>query len=420
MQKNWKDIRRRSLDIFAVMLVSALLQSCSPTPTPEPIVEDSGATSVRGHSDEIRLTTESIRKAEIQIEESKTIELVQILEATGTVSPDESRVVRIRSLARGVIEEVYVRRGDRVKKGEPLVQIDNIELGELVGQYLSQHLQLHRYETEVEVARKFWERGVELLEAQAIAKKEVELREAQFKNAQVMVDRQRAFIENTEEKLHRFGLTEEDIEILNEEHSGGHRTASHSQLKAPFPGVIIEYSVAPGEVVDPSQELMTLADLSRVWVLANVYEKDLGIVKEGQMVEVTTSPYPERVFPGKLTYISDVLERATRTARVRCVIPNPEHLLKLEMFVTVRIPSTLRRTGVAVPEAAIQNIDGEDVVFVAGDVGHFRKVPVKTGLAADGWIEVAGLAEGTPVVSSGSFYLKSTLKRSEIEPEHGH
>ena len=90
------------------------------------------------------------------------------------------------------------------------------------------------------------------------------------------------------------------------------------------------------------------------------------------------------------------------------------------MFVTVRIPSTLRRTGVAVPEAAIQNIDGEDVVFVAGEAGHFRKVPVRTGLAADGWIEVADLADGTPVVSSGSFYLKSTLKRSEIEPEHGH
>ncbi len=420
MQNQSIDILKKIAGYILAILVSLALVSCGPTTLTDPPVEQAETPPEVDHSDEVLLTTESIREAEIQIEESKTIELVQFLEATGTVSPDESRVVRVRSLARGVIEEVYVRRGDRVKKGQPLVQIDNIELGELVGQYLSQHLQLHRDETEVEVARKFWERGVELLAAQAIAKKEVELREAQFKNAQAMVDRQRAVIENTEEKLHRFGLTEEDIEILNEEHSGGHRTASHSQLKAPFPGVIIEYSVAPGEVVDPSRELMTLADLSRVWVLANVYEKDLGIVKEGQMVEVTTSPYPGRVFPGKLTYISDVLERATRTARVRCVIPNPEHLLKLEMFVTVQIPSTLRRTGVAVPEAAIQNIDGEDVVFVAGDVGHFRKVSVKTGLAADGWIEVAGLAEGTPVVSSGSFYLKSTLKRSEIEPEHGH
>ena len=90
------------------------------------------------------------------------------------------------------------------------------------------------------------------------------------------------------------------------------------------------------------------------------------------------------------------------------------------MFVSVRIPSTQRRIGVAVPKSALQNIDGEDVVFVAGENGQFRKVPVKTGLTANGWIEVAALAEGTPVVSSGSFYLKSTLKRSDIEPEHGH
>ena len=420
MQNKSNDNRKIPQEILLGTIVILALVSCGPSAGTEPQVEQLETRPKLDHSDEIHLTAESIRRAGIRIEESKQVELVQFLEATGTVSPDESRVVRVRTLARGVIDEVYVRRGDRVGKGHPLVQIDNIELGELVGQYLSQHLQLHRVETELEVARKVWERGVELLGAQAIAKKEVELREAQHKNAQAMVDRQRAIIENTEEKLHRFGLTEQDIEKLNEEHSGGHRTASHSQLKAPFPGVIIEYNVAPGEVVDPSRELMTLADLSSVWVLANVYEKDLGIVREGQMVEVMTSAYPERVFSGKLTYVSDVLEPSTRTARVRCVVPNPENLLKLEMFATVRIPSTLRRIGVAVPAAAIQNIDGEDVVFVAGDSDHFQKVLIKTGLTTDGWIEVDGLAEGTPVVSSGSFYLKSTAKRSEIEPEHGH
>jgi len=420
MQKKNSHSRKRVPETLFFTLLVLTSVSCGSFVDSKAPVERLDTLPEPGHSDEIQLTAESIRQAGIRIESSKQVEFVKYLEATGTVSPDESRVVHVRPLARGVVDEVYVRRGDRVRKGQPLVQIDNIELGELVGQYLSQHLQHHRNETELEVARKFWERGVELLEAQAIARKEVELREAQYKNAQAMVDSQLAVIENTEEKLHRFGLTEEDIEKLNADHSGGHRTASHSQLKAPSRGVIIEYNVAPGEVVDPSRELMTLADLSRVWVLANVYEKDLGIVEEGQMVEITTSAYPERVFSGELTYVSDVLEPATRTARVRCEVPNPENLLKLEMFVAVRIPTSLRRIGVAVPKAAIQNIEGKDIVFVVGDAGHFRKVPAKTGLTADDWIEVDDLAAGTSVVSNGSFYLKSTLKRSEIEPEHGH
>jgi cobalt-zinc-cadmium efflux system membrane fusion protein len=206
-----------------------------------------------------------------------------------TVSPDESTLVNIRPLARGVIEEVRVRRGDRVRKGATLIQYDNIELGELIGRYIDQHLQIHSAEAEVEVSRKFWERGLELLEVQAIARKEVELRELEFKKAEAALAGRRGVLENIEEKLHRFGMSEEDINALNETHSGGHRTASHSLLKAPFSGVIIDYNVAQGEVVDPTRELMTLADLSTVWVLADIYEQDLGLLKEGQMVEVVSS-----------------------------------------------------------------------------------------------------------------------------------
>jgi len=370
-------------------------------------------------ADVVELTPESIELGNIRIEKCRRIELQEFLETTGVVSPDESRVAHIRPLARGVIETVYVRRGDRVKKGDPLMLYDNIELGEMIGEYLSRKAQLQRHLAEMEVARKFWERGVELLEAEAIARKEVELREAQFKNTQATVEGWRSEIAETEEKLHRFGLTEEEILGLdNHRGRGGHRTASHNTLRAPFSGVIIGYNVAEGELVEPTRELMMLADVSTVWVLADVYEKDLGQIREGRNVEIVSSTYPDEIFSGRLTYISDVLEKETRTARVRCVVSNLERLLKLEMFVTVRIPTIRRKMTLAVPQQAIQNIDGRNVVFVREDLEHFRSVEVETGLAADGWIEVSNLQEGAEVVSEGSFYLKSTLKRSEIEPEH--
>ena len=412
-----RQVRCMNLRALLVTGMTLVLVSCGVAQTSDPAVEQTGAVSDIEIADEIHLNAEAVAEAGIRIEHSREIEIVDYLETTGTVAPDESRVVHLRTLGRGIINEVYVRRGDRVLKGQPLVQIDYIELGELVGQYLSQHLENHRNETDLEVARKFWERGVELLQVQAIARKEVELREAEYRKAQAMIERQLAVIENTEEKLHRFGLTEEEIQVLNEQHTGGHRTASYRQIEAPSRGVILEYDVAPGEVVEPTEELMTIADLSRVWVLANVYEKDLGIVTEGQLVEVSTGSYPDRVFQGKLTYVSDVLNPATRSAQVRCVVANPNNLLKLEMFVAVRIPSTQRRSCIAVPAEAIQNIDGEDVVFVSSTDGRFRRVTVETGLEADNWIEVTGIEAGIPVVSTGSFYLKSTLKRSAIGVE---
>ena len=401
------------------LLTLFVLASCSGSVAEELLDNNSDIAHIEDHSDIIELTPESIRAAGIQIEQSKRIEIRRFLEATGTVTPDESRLVHVKPLSRGIIEKVYVRRGDRVVAGDPLVQYDNIELGELIGEYISQHLQLHKYETEVEVAKKLWERGAELLEAQAISVKEVELREAQYKNAQATAEGQSAVIENKEEKLHRFGLSDYDIGVLNERHSGGHRTASHSLLKTPISGVIIEYDAAEGEIVEPTRELMTIADLSNVWVLANIYEKDLGLIKEGQRVEVVALSYPQRVFPGELTYIRDVLESETRTARVRCVVPNPESLLKLRMFVAVRIPTTQKQTAIAVPQAAVQNIDGKEVVFIAEE-GHFLPQSIQTGLAAGGWVAVEGLDEGTSVVTNGSFYLKSAFKRFEIGDGHAH
>ncbi len=371
--------------------------------------------------DVVELTPESIETAHIQIEESKEMDLRIYLETTGVVSVDETRLAHIRPLSRGIVEEVYVRRGDRVREGQALVDYDNIELGELIGENLSNLAQLQSEMAQLEVTRKFLERGQALLEAQAIAQKEVELREAEYKKAQASINRQQAELAKIHEKLHRYGLSDQDIEELEAEgHAGDHRTASRKSLRAPFAGIVIGYDVAVGELVEPDRELLTLADVSSVWILADIYEKDLGLIKTDQPVDVMTVAYPERVFKGRLTYISDLLERETRTARVRCVVPNPDGALKLEMFVAVKIPSIRRTVAVAVPESAIQNVEGEEVIFVAEESGLFHKRVVQTGLSADGWIAIDGLDEGTAVVTQGSFYLKSALSRESIGTGHSH
>jgi cobalt-zinc-cadmium efflux system membrane fusion protein len=413
-QKN----RNNSLFQLVILLLASLIMACNL----ETVVEHEDQEDHQDSpADVVELTLEAIETAQILTEESKEIELQGYLETTGVVSPDESRLAHIRPISRGVIEEVYVRRGDRVQEGQPLTDYDNIELGELVGEHLSQLAQLQNAVSQLEVTKKFLERGEQLLEVQAIAEKEVELREAEYRNAQSKVNSQQAELAKIHEKLHRYGLSDQDIDQLDTPQDlASHRTASHKTLRAPFSGVVIGYDIAEGELVGPDRELLTLVDATSVWVLADVYEKDLGLIRTGQAVDVSTAAYPDRVFKGQLTYISDVLERETRTARVRCIVPNPDGALKFEMFVAVKIPSVRRTIAIAVPESAVQNIGGEAVIFVAEEPGYFHKQVVQTGMSADGWIAIDGLEEGTPVVTQGSFYLKSALQRETIGTDHQH
>ncbi|HSR50854.1 MAG TPA: efflux RND transporter periplasmic adaptor subunit [Acidobacteriota bacterium] len=373
------------------------------------------------HSESLRLTEEQIRVAGIEFGVIQVKDLRDHLETTGSVEPDESRLAHIRPLSRGIIEKVFVRRGDRVAAGAPLISYDSIEMGEVAGEFLARKAALEEAESQREVTGKLLERGRELLKVEAIAAKDVEIRQAEFEQAVKTVARVQAELARAEEKLHRFGLNDEEIARLASSPGGPHRTASHKLLRAPFPGIIVDYEVAEGEVVDNDRELLTLVDTSRVWVLADVYEKDLGRLAGRGQVEVLTPAYPDQVFQGRLTYISDMLEPRTRTARVRCVVPNLDSRLKLGMFVTVRLPSNQHHQGLAVPRAAVQNVAGQDVVFeVSQDRLSFYPRPVRLGLESQGWVGVEGIAEGMEIVTQGSFYLKSQMQRDQLGGGHAH
>ena len=187
----------------------------------------------------------------------------------------------------------------------------------------------------------------------------------------------------------------------------------------PFDGVIVEYDVSPGELVDRDQSLFTLVDTSEVWVLADIYQKDIGLLQTGGQCEVEVSSYPNEIFRGEVTYVSDFLDPTSRTAKVRCVVLNPDNRLKLQMFADVRVPGRDERDALTVPVPALQNAEGETIVFVKTDDDRFEKRVVQIGDQVEDWAEVLrGLDEGEEVVTHGSFYLKSILLREQIGDEH--
>lgn len=370
----------------------------------------------------VTLDTVAQQNIGLKLEVAQLRTIVQRIQTTGVVGPNETRVGHIRPLARGRVEKVFVRLGDRVRAGQPLLAYDNIELGELIGEYLSALAALEKANAEAEVTKRSLERAQNLVELGAVARAEYERRTAEYKNALASINSRKAEIAKIEEKLHRFGLTDADLEKLNTQtHTQYHREASHSVLRAPFDGVVIKHDVAEGEVVETGRELFTIADLSTVWVQADVYEKDIASIRKGQQVTVLLDAYPGESFIGKITYISDFLDPKTRTAKVRCEVPNPDGRLKLEMFATIQIPTPISREAVMIPTTAVQQIDDKPVVFVKVGDTRFQRREVQLGTPSDGWVEVkSGVKAGELVVTQGSFYLKSALLREQIGGEEGH
>jgi len=188
-------------------------------------------------------------------------------------------------------------------------------------------------------------------------------------------------------------------------------------LRAPFDGRVIMRDITRGEVVEMQQKLFTVADLSDVWAIGNVPEKDVQFIRKDQSVEVIAAAYPHGIFPGTIAYISDVLDPATRTMRLRVTVPNPDRLLKPEMFALVRVYAAPKPDVLTVPLRAVQNGSAGKIVFVQRAPDEFEVRTVKLGDEQDEMVVVLnGVQGGERVVGRGSFTLVSELERHKIEP----
>lgn len=368
----------------------------------------------------ITLDEQAQEKMGLKLESAQLRGTTGTFQITGVVGPNQTRLAHVRLLSRGRIEKVYVRAGDRVRAGQPLVAYDNIELGELIGEYASAKATLEKANAEAEVSKRSVERAQKLIELGAVTKAEYEKREAEYKSALASINMQKAQVAMVEQKMRRFGMTDADIDKLGAGADNRHRDAPPTILRAPFNGFVMKSEVAEGEAVDVERELFTIVDISTVWVQGDVYEKDIAAIRQGQRVNVVVNAYPGETFTGRVTYLSDVLDPQTRTAKVRCEVANPKGLLKLEMFAAIQVPTGVQRETLMIPVTAVQEVDKESVVFVKVDENKFEKRQVELGAQSDGWVEVReGVKEGEKVVTAGAFMLKSYLKKEEFgEDEH--
>lgn len=351
----------------------------------------------------VRTTKESYELLGLETVPVKKKMVGKHLKVTAEIQFNANKVFHIGPRVPGRVVDVFADLGDEVEKGQKLALIDSIELGKAISEYLTS-------KTKLEVHRAHFERETRLWEKKVTSEKEWLDVKAAYLEAQ-------AGFEAAENKLHLLGLTDEDIMELKPQ---THATATFPIL-SPFNGTVVEKHTALGEMTEPATRLFTIADLSVLWIILDIYEQDIPKIQLGQEVGVVVRAYPEEEFRGKITYISAVVEETTRTAKVRVEIENTERKLKPGMFATAKISTRELIERLVAPLSAIESHEDKHMVFVSVGDYTFKMKEVKIGEKFNNYVEVLdGLEEGEQVVSKGAFYLKSELLKGLIGHGHAH
>lgn len=345
----------------------------------------------------VRLTAEEIKSAGIVIKPVTRSEFRTIRDFPGTVEPNEHALAEITTLVRGRVIDVYADLGREVKGGTLLALLYSSELGMAQSAYLKATAKLN-------VAERAFRRAELLLKEKVIGVAELQRREGEMLSL-------RAELREARDRLLILGLTDEDLRNLDRNHT----IRSHVPVVAPFDGRIIARNLTKGEVVETTEKLFVVADLTDVWVTAVIPEKDIPYIRAdqtgaGQSVEVHVAAYPGQAFQGRITYVGDVLDPATRTMRLRLELPNPDRKLKPAMYATVRVYSEPEANVLLIPEAAVQRDRDRQFVFVEREPAIFEARDVKLGSSNGREVKVEdGLLEGESIVTNGAFVLKSEL-----------
>jgi len=312
---------------------------------------------------------------------------------TGVVQANAYRATPVISLVGGIVRRVNAELGQNVKRGQTMAVVFSDELAMAQSRYLKAVAELdehHSHHTRI----------VRLVEIGAASREELEQTTTELRTAELDVASQR-------ERLLLLGLDTRQIAQLKTPS----QVSSEVTLPAPVSGVVISRTANPGEVIAADKEVLRIADLSSVWVIGQIYERDLAKVVVGSGASVTSDTYPGRIFRGRVSYIDPTLDPATRTAQARIEMANPRQALKIGMFVNVVFGALggAEATMPVIPKDAVQNVNSQQVVFVqTEDPKIFAMRPVRLGPEVNRQYSVIeGLTVGERIVTEGSFLLRA-------------
>jgi membrane fusion protein, heavy metal efflux system len=319
----------------------------------------------------------------------------------GVVEPNAYREVAVTPLVAGRVTRVSAELGANVRRGQTLAQIYSPELAEAQTKYVSAKAMLEAHDRELQRTQK-------LVEIGAASRQEMERIHAEHAA-------QTAAVESARSQLELLGVSASAVDALG----SGSKVNATTSVPAPIDGVITERAANVGLNVDQATPLFTVVDLSTVWIIADVYEKDFSRVRVGNDATVTTSAYPGLSLRGRISYIDPQVNPETRTAKVRVEVPNPRGDLRLGMYADVVVTGAPGASVPVVPRSAVQNVGDRTVVYLANpnEPGKFTEREVRIGDASGEQVEVtAGVQPGDAVVTEGSFFVRAERERLGLRP----
>jgi cobalt-zinc-cadmium efflux system membrane fusion protein len=388
--------------LFALGLflsLTTLGSSCDGTPSDAVDTKPPLGASAAGI---VRLSAEDSSRIGILVQPVTRSEFRTYREFPAIVRPNQRAMADITTLVRGRVVEVYADVGQQVEANALLAILYSSDLGLAQSAYLKAQAKLH-------VAEQAHTRAQFLLKEQVIGEAEAQRRQGELLSM-------RAEAQEARDRLKLLGMNDDELRRLER----SREIRSHVPIVAPFAGRIIGRHLTRGEIVETTEELFVLADLSRLWVQANIPEKDIPFVHTvyasgGLEAEVRINVYPKEIFKGTITYVGDVLDPTTRTMQLRLELPNHEGRLKPEMFATIRLSSEPQPDRLAVPEAALQRDRGKTLVFLQREPGVYEVREVQVGESNGASTTILdGLTEGDPVVTKGAFVLKSEWLKKQV------
>lgn len=376
--------------------------SASQTPAAEP---GSDSTRTGALPDvAVTLTKEGVERAGIVVVPVLTGAAGEGLRAPGVVQPNAYRQVVVTPLVGGRVTRVGVELGQIVQRGQMVAQVFSPELAEAQTRYMSARAGLGAHEQELARTEK-------LVGIGAASRQELERIHAEH-------TAKRADLESAASRLGLLGLSATAIEAL----APGKGQGTTVDVPAPIAGVVTDRSANVGLNVDQTTPLLTVTDLSTVWVVVDVYEKDFSHVTVGSPARITTHAYPDRTIEGRVSYIDPQISPETRTAKARIEVANPRGDLRLGMYAEALFRGGGGASMPMVPRGAVQNVGDRTVVYLVDTAkpGSLIEREVRLGAAAGDHVPVlSGIHEGDVVVSEGSFSVRAERERLGLRASPG-
>ena len=358
---------------------------------------------------EVILSPAAQQEGAIETQPSRATTEPDVLRVSGRIALADNRTWRVGIRTDGLVVAVYAGVGDYVRAGQVLARYHADEVRDSRANYHAAQAELARAQSGAALAQRNLDRAATLLELKAASQQQVDearqdavAAQSQVRSAQAEVDRLK-------------DLLEDDLRVPAEPKAGDD-TADQVPILAPASGYILEKNVTLGKAIDTMDDTFVIGDLSEVWMLASVRQDQLASLRVGQPARVTVAGSAGQTFEGRLVNLGQTLDPQTRTMQVRIVLSNSENRLRPEMLATAELPAGGSTMSVRVPSDSVQQIDGQDVVFVKTAADRFAVRPVQIAETRDGETPVLnGLKDGELVVTHGSFVLKSQLLRATLE-----